>query len=137
LRTAPREIPSAPGAARASNPKPARLVRVSQVGSLGDINIPELEFWKEHSASFAAAAGHQGTSTRLLSAGAKTEWIETMRVSADFFRTLGVGLAAGREFRPEETRQGGPRAVLLTASNIAGRLRRERGRAGSELHLSF
>ena len=95
-------------------PESERLMHLGRVETLSEVSVPEVEFWKQHSASFIAVAGHQGVSTRLLTAGPQTEWVETMRVTGDFFHTLGISLAAGREFQPEETRRGGARAVVLT-----------------------
>ncbi len=96
-------------------PEPGRLVRVGRLGKpAGAVSLIELEFWKEHDGAFAASAGYTGASDRLLIAGDRNEWIQTMPVTADFFRTLGVVPALGREFGPEEARQGGPRAVILS-----------------------
>lgn len=95
-------------------PEPNRLVRVGQRDTQSEVSMPEMEFWKNHSASFASAAGYQGTSERMLTSGGQTMWIQTMPVTADFFRTLGITPALGRELQPEETRAGGPLAVVLS-----------------------
>src|SRR5215472_15508415 len=87
-------------------PDASRLVRVEQPRTQGELTIPELEFWKEQSASFVSSAGYRGPSDSMLVWGDRTEWIQTMPVTADFFRTLGVRPALGREFQPEETRRG-------------------------------
>jgi putative ABC transport system permease protein len=95
-------------------PQPERLVRVQEPRSQGEVSMPELEFWKEHSVSFAAAAGQRGASNQMLVSGDRIEWIQTMPVTADFFHTLGVTPALGREFQPDETRPAGPQAVVLS-----------------------
>jgi putative ABC transport system permease protein len=95
-------------------PHAEQLVRVGGQGTGAAVTMTEYEFWKEHASSFASAAGYRGTATRRLRAGTRQEWITAMTVSADFFRTLGVVPALGREFQTDETRQGGPQAIVLT-----------------------
>src|SRR5262249_12031580 len=95
-------------------PDPSRLVRVEQTRTQGELTMPELELWKQHSASFVSSAGYRGTSDRMLVRGDKVEWIQTMPVTADFFRTLGIMPALGRELHPEETRPRGPLAIVLS-----------------------
>ena len=97
-------------------PEPGRLVRVGQQVTHGDVSIPEYEFWKEHAFGFAAAAGYRGGGDRDLIFGAGQEWIKTMTVTADFFRTLGIAPALGREFNAEETRPRGLQAIMLSDS---------------------
>jgi putative ABC transport system permease protein len=95
-------------------PTPDRLVRVVQLNSAPAVSIPEYRFWKEHATVFASAAGDRGTSDRFLTRGGRQEWIKAQTVTADFFRTLGVTPALGREFNAEETRAGGPQAIVLS-----------------------
>jgi len=94
-------------------PAPDRLVRVGHDAGQA-VSIPELTFWKEHTAGFASAAGFRGSGDRSFLYGARPEWVSTMVVTAYFFRTLGVAPALGREFDGQETQQGGPLAVILT-----------------------
>ncbi len=96
-------------------PDSQRIMRVEQIGSQ-DVNIPELEFWKAHSRSFEAVSGQRGPTERSLAVGTDREWIKTLTITSDFFRTLGVAPALGREFNVEETRVGGPPAIVLTDS---------------------
>jgi hypothetical protein len=79
-------------------PHADQLVRVAQQVTHAAVSIPEYEFWKEHASAFASAAADRGTADRNLIAGARQEWIKAMTVSADFFRTLGIVPALGREF---------------------------------------
>jgi putative ABC transport system permease protein len=97
-------------------PEPERLVRVGQQVTHGDVSMPEYEFWKEHASSFASAAGYRGGGDRNLIAGSGQEWVRTMTVTSDFFRTLGIAPALGREFNLDETRPRGPQAVVLSDS---------------------
>jgi predicted permease len=97
-------------------PQPGQLVRVGQQGGQSEVTIPEYEFWKEHSRVFSSMAGYRGGGERRLVWGAGQEWIETLTVTTDFLRTLGVRPALGREFSSEETHAGGPRAIVLSDS---------------------
>jgi putative ABC transport system permease protein len=95
-------------------PESNRLVRVEQSRSEAPVTMAELEFWTEHNDSFLGVAGYRGTSDQILNSGGRTVWIQTMPVTADFFRTLGVMPALGRELHAEETRAGSPPAVVLS-----------------------
>jgi putative ABC transport system permease protein len=97
-------------------PEPNHLVRVGQHGTANDVSIPEFEFWKEHSSALASVAGDRGSGDLSLAVGDKREEISAMTVTSDFFRTLGVHPAMGREFDSKETRPGGPRAIVLSDS---------------------
>lgn len=94
-------------------PEPDQLVLVAQQVTHGAVSIPEYEFWKEHSSVFASTAGHRGGGDRSIVSGTGHEWIKVMTVTVDFFRTLGFTPALGREFNSEETRAGGPQAIVL------------------------
>src|SRR5437867_3493228 len=87
-------------------PEPDRLVRVARQVTQGAVTIPEYEYWKEHSTAFESVAGYRGGGDRELVSRAGHEWIKAMRVTADFFRTLGTAPVFGREFNSEETRSG-------------------------------
>jgi predicted permease len=93
-------------------PEPEQLVHVS--GPNGAISIPEYQFWKEHSTVFSSAAGYRGTAEQRLAIGAGSAWIQTLTITTDFFRTLSVNPAFGREFNSEETHSGGPQAIVLS-----------------------
>ncbi|MGH9385184.1 MAG: ADOP family duplicated permease [Vicinamibacterales bacterium] len=95
-------------------PQPDQLVRVGNQGGQGAVTISEYEFWKEHSRVFSSVAGYRGGGERRIVWGTDGEWISTMTVTVDFLRTLGVRPALGREFRSEETRAGGPHAIILS-----------------------
>ncbi|HEU5022582.1 MAG TPA: ABC transporter permease, partial [Bryobacteraceae bacterium] len=55
-----------------------------------------------------------GTSGVNLSSRAGASYVQQQRVSAGYFRVLGIPLARGREFDADEDRPGGPRAVILS-----------------------
>ena len=88
---------------------PDRLVAVGQ-----SVTIPEFQFWRENSASFVSAAGYRGVSSRRMVDGPRQDFIGAMTITTDFFRTLGMPLALGREFDNSETRPNGPQALILS-----------------------
>ena len=95
-------------------PDPSQLVELAQNDTMGAVNIPEYQFWTEHSSVFSSTAGYQGVADQALISADKLEWVKTMRVTAGLFRTLGVNPALGRDFNADETRPGGPLAMVLT-----------------------
>ncbi|HJZ94965.1 MAG TPA: ABC transporter permease [Candidatus Solibacter sp.] len=94
-------------------PDPAQLVYL-QENSNGAVSVPELLYWKQHTSGFASSAGYRGGGDRFLALNGHQEWIRTMTVTADFFRTLGIVPALGREFDGRETVAGGAQAVVLS-----------------------
>ena len=95
-------------------PESRQLVNVAGQGAGNALTMTEFDFWKENASSFASSAGYRGVSTRRLGGANREEWITAMTVGSDFFRTLGVSFVLGREFTADETRQTGPRAIILT-----------------------
>jgi predicted permease len=61
----------------------------------------------------AALAGSRGVN---LFANGVAEHVQQQRVSADFFRVLGVRLLAGRGFESSEDRSGGPAVAIISHS---------------------
>jgi len=95
-------------------PDSARLVQVVRPDGGDSVTMSELQFAKEHVSSFAASAGFRGPSDRGILRNEGVDWIKVMPVTADFFRTLGISPARGREFDADESRSGGPNAMVLT-----------------------
>jgi predicted permease len=95
-------------------------------------------FWREHSQAFesmtAYAFGFSGSGVNLTGTG-EPEHLRSLRVSADFFRTLGVQPVLGRGFTEDEDRPGGPNAVVLSYALWQRRFGRDTGatRLGGEL----
>jgi putative ABC transport system permease protein len=95
-------------------PEADRLVLVTPPDTVaGSVNLPQYAFWKERPI-FAAAAGRNTAGDVGLSAGGAVESFRSASISTDFFRTLGVAPALGREFRADEVRAGGPAVILLS-----------------------
>src|SRR5438445_3865402 len=72
-------------------------------------------FWREYSRGFESMTGYAFASSGVNLTGAgDPERLHSLRVSADFFRTLGVQPMLGRSFTEDEDRPGGPNAVVLS-----------------------
>jgi putative ABC transport system permease protein len=70
--------------------------------------------WRDQNDVFSGiAATNLGRKFTLIGAGIP-ERIRGMGVSANFFSVLGIELARGRSFTPEEDRPGSPRAAILS-----------------------
>ena len=74
-------------------------------------------FWREHNQSFDAVAATKGIGSGVNLSGAnEPEFVNGVRVSADFFRVIGVHPALGRDFTAEEDSPGGEPVMILTDS---------------------
>src|SRR5262245_21849918 len=83
-------------------------------------SYPDFLDWQQSSGSFEQIAAYRQQGFDLASPG-EPEHVNGKQISSNFFRTLGVSLALGREFSSEEDKIGGPPAVV-----ISDRLWRER-----------
>ena len=97
--------------------------RIAQIGLqatngfIPDVTVPQSEFLRDHGgAVFDSVAGFQGWSTLEVKRRDGIAWLKALRVSADFFRVLGVHPALGREFTREETQPGFPLSLILSNS---------------------
>lgn len=77
--------------------------------------VSGLEFaaWRERRQVLASAAGFQGRSFNVNGDGGP-ERVKGDCITPDFFVTLGVRPALGRDFLPEEFKPGAPRAIILS-----------------------
>jgi putative ABC transport system permease protein len=78
-----------------------------------NLSYPDFLDWQRSSRSFEQIATLKAQSYDLSSPGAP-EHVDGKEVSANFFSTLGVKLALGRDLSPEEDRIGGPAAVVIS-----------------------
>ena len=78
-----------------------------------DLSYPDFLDWQRSARSFVEIAALAGQGFDLTSPG-EPEHVAGNAVSSGFFRTLGVKLALGRDFSPEEDRHGGARAVIIS-----------------------
>ncbi len=77
------------------------------------VAYPNFLDWRRMNRSFQDLACYRPSSSMVINQ-AGTDRVESKRISAGFFRTLGVLLPLGREFSPEEDAAGGPPAVVLS-----------------------
>ena len=77
------------------------------------VSAPDFVAWREQSHSFEGMVASEWTEVALTGDG-EPERLGGMRVSADYFRVLGVDAALGRTFLPGEDRAGHAQVVILS-----------------------
>jgi macrolide transport system ATP-binding/permease protein len=95
---------------------PQRLVHVTEkerVASQVNISYLDYEDWKRQNTVFSSLDAFTGGNF-LLSAPTGAEPVRGERVSAGFFRTLGVAPVLGRDFDPSEEVPGAPNSIMLS-----------------------
>ena len=101
-------------------PQPERLAEVVTRFSRGGIGYGQTGgTWEAlqrgvTSVELATTAGGFGSTGVNMVVGTHAEYVKQQRVSAAFFRVLGVPPAIGREFTADEDRAGGPAAAILS-----------------------
>ena len=99
------------------------------------LSVPAFIEYRDHVAGFESVA--VGTNWNAnLTGGGEPERVQGMRVTADFLRTLGVGVARGRDFLPEEDRPGGEGVVILTDGLWKRRFGADPGIVGKPIDLN-
>jgi putative ABC transport system permease protein len=93
-------------------PDPAKLVAIWESNHVPQTFATHREI-AERSRSFEAVAVLRAWQPTLIG-GAEPERLEGQRVSAEYFRVLGVVPALGRAFEAEDDRWGGPSVVILS-----------------------
>ena len=95
-----------------------RLVWVGQQysGDLEAAGEPKFLYWREHAQSFEAlmAAANFGGANGNLTGGREPEYVNGLRVSADFFKVLRVQPAFGRAFTAADDQPGGERVAIIS-----------------------
>jgi predicted permease len=102
-------------------PHPERLAAASRFwqekGASGD-NTPQTgrtwEAVRDGATCLDAAAYNFGSNGVNFVAAGHVEYVKQQRVSAGFFRVLGIAPLVGREFSPAEDRPGGPPVTVLS-----------------------
>ena len=101
-------------------PESERLMFVGQQfrGGQGAAGEPKYLFWRGQQQSFEALACFSTVGTRggNLTGGNEAEFVQVLRVSEEFFRTLGIQPAIGRTFTKEEDAPGSARVAILSDS---------------------
>jgi predicted permease len=99
--------------------EPNRLMDVTESLALfprGNLSYPDYLDWKRMNRSFRSLAVYQGDGA-LLQTAHGGEPVRLLRVSAEFFSTLGVAPAVGRDFRAgEDVEKAQPLALLSYAT---------------------
>ena len=97
-------------------PEPQRLVSISDTVQ-GMKNWPSTYLnyldWKQQNRAFEAIAAYQGESYNVGHGGA-VDRLRAWNVSAEFFRTLKVTPALGRDFEPDDDNPGAPPVLQIT-----------------------
>ncbi len=95
---------------------PARLVGLFETVQLCPrcpLSYPDYLDWERFNKVFTAVAAFEGTGFTLRT-DSGTEMVSGARVTAGFFKTLGVAAVLGRDFRTGEDSPAAPRTVLLS-----------------------
>ena len=97
-------------------PQPDRLVQILEAArqeSPSVVAYPDFLDWQQQTKLFADMAAYQLAAFNLTGAD-ESERVPGLRITANFFRTLGVEPALGRDFLAEEDEPGGSAVLLLT-----------------------
>jgi predicted permease len=98
-------------------PEAERLVVVREVSPQGrqmSLAEPNYEDLRARSRSFSALAMSAGSFALVVTGGSEPVRARVSYASGGFFDVMGVQPVAGRTFLPEETKYGGPKAVLVS-----------------------
>jgi putative ABC transport system permease protein len=82
-------------------------------GIRSNVSIPEFRFWRDNSSVFESLAAYSGGGFNLSGAG-EADRVVAQYVSANFFPTLGVDPALGRNFLPQEDQGSGQPVAILS-----------------------
>jgi putative ABC transport system permease protein len=77
------------------------------------VSIPDLQDWRDQSASFEAMAYYAARESAVMQ-GSTAEYARVTSVSPDFFRVFAIEPLVGRAFTPEETKQGAAGAAMIS-----------------------
>lgn len=97
-------------------PQPDRLVEILEAARQESPNVvayPDFLDWQQQATVFEAMAAYQLADFNLTGAD-EPERVPGLRITANFFRTLGVKPALGRDFLAEEDEPGGSAVLLLS-----------------------
>jgi predicted permease len=117
--------------------EPDRLMRLSETSpdfASMAIAYPNFADWKEHSRSFEGMAAFRSEDSDVSGRG-EPEHLSGKMVSADFFRVLGVGTVAGRDFDAASDRLGAAPVILIGGGLWSRRFGSSPAAIGSALTL--
>lgn len=118
-------------------PAAARIVMISDFGQQGaplDVTFGTFLELAARSRSFEAMAVLKPWQPTMV-ADTEPERLAGQRVSAGYFRTLGVAPMLGRDFQPADDRPGGPRVVVVSHALWQRRLGADAAAVGREVTL--
>jgi predicted permease len=118
-------------------PEADRLVRVHQRhprSPLTQTAPARLEDWNRLNHTFQALTGFYAEEVSETS-GELPEKLTQVWVGPRFLEVWGIGPAVGRDFTPEEWREGGPSAVLISDGFWRRRFAADPGAIGRQLHI--
>ncbi len=95
-------------------PEPQRIVRVEHLVPYGTVSEPEFVDYKREAEALRLLAAYRALNVTLASTDGEPERLPVAQVTEDFFGVLGARMALGRSFTPEESRRGGPLAVVMS-----------------------
>ena len=105
--------------------------------SFQGVSESKFVFWRAQNQSFDSLAATQGVGSGInLAGGNEPEFVSGLRVSADFFRVLGVTPALGRGFTAEEDAPGGERVVILSHELWRRRFNADPAQIGRSISLN-
>jgi putative ABC transport system permease protein len=79
----------------------------------GTVSAPDFHDWHNQSSAFAAMAYYQNDETSV-TAGPTAEYGKVAVVTPEFFRVFNLEPILGRTFTPDEQKEGGPHAVVIS-----------------------
>ena len=95
-------------------PDSDRIVNVFRKDGAGD-SIPMFVFWQHNNPGFEELAGYAGGATAINMTGDdRTDLIQALRVSRNFFRLFGANSVLGRTFTADEDVPGGPQTLVMS-----------------------
>jgi len=98
-------------------PAPDRLVKLTGTSQkqtrLSNLSVPDLGDIETSARTLEAVGGMSSVGSLTLTSGGEPERIRALRVTAGYFRVLGVHAAIGRTFAAEEDHPSPPRVVVL------------------------
>ena len=119
---------------------PARLVRLEHQTPYQTVSEPEFVDYRRDIKSLAKVAGYSATSAMIAasggSTGAEPERIQVLRVTDDFFPTLGAAVHLGRTFTAEEEKRGGPLVVVISHGFWMRRFAGDSAAVGKEIVMN-
>ncbi|HLK19600.1 MAG TPA: ABC transporter permease [Bryobacteraceae bacterium] len=96
---------------------PDRIVTLSSLWRKsrehGTVSAPDFHDWHDQSSAFSAMAYYANDETSV-TAGSMAEYGKVASVTPEFFRVFEMAPVIGRVFAPEELKQGGAPAVLIS-----------------------